>query len=120
MRDGIAALGLNAAEECTIADPGRDEDDVLAIGEIIGKKDAAEIVAMALIDQLLALLLVTRPHLALHIAAQTFDPRRRKHRLGRTADSDIEIDPALWIGWRHCGRDVAVADHAQGSTDPPD
>ena len=42
--------------------------------------------------KLLAFLLVARPHLALHVAAETFDSRRRQDRFGRAADAHVKID----------------------------
>src|SRR5439155_239067 len=64
-------------QQRAVADSGRAENDVLAIRQIVRRIDAVEIFFVAVGDQLFPLLLVARPHFALHIAAETFDPGSR-------------------------------------------
>ena len=95
MRDRACALRFHAAQERAVADSGRAEDNVLPVRQIVGEEDAAEIFFVPVGDQLFALLVIARPHHALHVAAEAFDPGRREHRFGRTADAHVKIDPAL-------------------------
>ena len=65
--------------------------------------------------RLLALLIVARPHHALHVAAEAFDAGGGEHGFGRTADAhDKDRCRCPAMDGRHGGGDVAVADHAQG------
>ena len=92
MRDrSDAAARPHPGEERAVADPGCAENDVLAVGKIIGGKDAVEIFPVTVGDQVLSFLLVARPHSALHVATEAFDRRRRQYRFGRTADAHVKI-----------------------------
>ena len=67
--------------------------------------------------RLCAFLFVARPHHALHVAAETFDPRRGQDRFGRRRRSRRKDRSRFPDSRRHRGRDVAVADHAQRRAD---
>src|SRR6266487_175750 len=56
MRSGLGALPFYAAQERTITDPGCTKDDVFAIGQIVGRKNAVQIFFVAIIDQFLSFL----------------------------------------------------------------
>ena len=114
MGDGGCALGPDATQKRAIADAGGTKDNVLSVGQIVGRINSIEFFFVTLFDQFFSFFLIARPHFALHVAAETFDSRRRQHRFGRAADSHVKIDAAVGNGGRHCRRDVAVPDHAKG------
>ena len=66
---GDAAVGSHTAQQRAVADPSRAEKDILAVRQIVGRKDAVQIFLVAVVDQALSFLFITRPHFALHIAA---------------------------------------------------
>src|SRR4029077_4423120 len=111
MGDGGCPLGPHATQKRAIADAGGTKDNVLSVGQIVGSINSIEFFFATLFDQIFSFFLIARPHFALHVAAETFDYRRRQHRYGRAADSHVKIDAAVGNGGRHCRRDVAVPDH---------
>ena len=86
------------------------------MGEIVRRENVLEVLFIAVDDEFFALFLIARPHFALHLAAETFDPRRRQHSFGRTADAHVKIDIGFGKGGRHCRGDVSIADHPQRRT----
>src|SRR6476620_9739067 len=90
MGDGGCALGPHATQKRAIADAGGTKDTVLSGGQIVGRINSIEFFFVTLLDQFFSFFLIARPHFALHIAAETFDSRRRPHRFGRAAGPHVE------------------------------
>jgi len=90
-----AAACSHTLKKRAVADPGRAENDVLAICQIVCRIDAIEILLMAISNQAFSLLFVARPHSALHIATEAFDRSRGKDCFGRTTNAHVEIDVRL-------------------------
>src|SRR6266478_7453106 len=98
MGDGGCALRPDAAQKCTIADAGGTKDNVFSVGQIVGRINSIEFFFVTLFDQFSSFFLIAWPHFALHVAAETFDSRRRQHCFGRAADSHVKIDAAVGDG----------------------
>ena len=62
------------------------------------------------VDQALPLVVVPRPQLPLHRAAEALDRGSGDHALRRSADAHEEVDAGARLRGRDRGRDVAVAD----------
>src|SRR5437667_9199923 len=61
MRDGRdAAVGPHTAQQRAVADPGRAEEDVLAVSQVISRKNAAQIFLITGVDQFFSFLFITR------------------------------------------------------------
>ena len=95
MRGGLGALPFHSPQQRAVADSSRTKNNIFAVGQVVGRKDALEIFFAAIIHQFLSFLLVARPHLALHFASETFDSRRGQHRFWRTANAHVKIDVAF-------------------------
>ena len=79
----------------TVTDPGRAENNILPIRQIVRRIYAVEILFVAVGDQAFSLFFVAWPHSALHIATEAFDRSRRKDCFGCTTDAHIKIDVRL-------------------------
>ena len=90
-----AAARSHTGKKGAVTDPGCAENDVLAIGQIVCRIYAIQILFMAFGNQAFSLLVVARLHSALHIATEAFDGSRSQYRFGRTADAHIQIDIGL-------------------------
>ena len=99
----------HAAEQRAARDAGRGDEDVVALDEVVGGEDAVDVEAR-LDAACCALVLVSRPQLPLHRAAQALDRGRGDHALGRSADAHEEVDARARLRRRDRRRDVAVAD----------
>jgi hypothetical protein len=80
----------------------------LAGDEVVCDEHPVDLVAG--LEEPLALVVVPRPQLPLHRAAQALDRGRRDHTLGRAADPHEEVDPGPHLRGGDRRRDVAVAD----------
>src|SRR4029453_1635003 len=76
-------------QQRTVTDPGRAENNVLPIRQIVRRIYAVEIFFVAIRDQAFPFLFVAWPHSALHVSAEAFDRSRREHSFGRTADAHV-------------------------------
>ena len=79
---GVFAAAADAFQTGHIADGRRGEDDVFALGQVLGKVDFLQSLLFTQRDEAFVLRGVARPHLALDIAAKTADRRRGQDGLG--------------------------------------
>src|SRR5256885_17095028 len=86
---------------------------------MVGRIIWFEFFYVALFDNFFSFFLIAGPHFALHVAAETFDSRRRQHRFGRAADSHVKIDPAVGNGGPPCPPEVAPPAYPKGTARPP-
>src|ERR1043166_9824429 len=108
-----AAARANTWEERAIADSCRAKNNVLTIGEVICRIDAVEILFVTISDQFLSLLVIARPHFALHVATETFDSRGREYRFWRTANAHVKIHGRVGQRRRNGRRNISIANHPQ-------
>src|SRR5439155_10722876 len=72
MGDGGCALGPDAAQKRAVADAGGTKDNVLSVGQIIGRMNSIEFFFVTLFDQFFSFFLVAWPHFALYVASEIF------------------------------------------------
>src|SRR5215212_7901992 len=90
-----ATACAHSREQRAIANARCTEQDVLTIGQVVGRIDASEVLFVAVSDEIFSLLLIARPHSALHIAAETFDRRCCQHSFRRTANTHVKV--YIWL-----------------------
>ena len=78
--DRSGALRFHPAQQGAVTDPGRAENNVFALGEIVSGINFVQILFPTVGDQLFLFLLVPWPHFRLHFAAETFDSCGSEHR----------------------------------------
>jgi hypothetical protein len=97
---------VHALHQLTVGDAGQCEEHVVAAHQVVDREHGVHRQPELL--GLLALFVVARPQLALDIAAQALERRRRKHRLGRAADTHQHVRARIWQRGHDAARDVAI------------
>src|SRR5690606_33419803 len=109
-----------ATEHRVVGDTGGDEDNIVADGQVGRGVDAFHQIAVSGGLQGFALRIVTRPHAGQDLAAQATNCGGGEDGLGRAAAAHVDVDVAVGNAGGDGGRDVAIANQADGGAGTAD
>ena len=114
MSTGTAAKILGTAQELTGGDAGSGDIGILTLNEIPRREDTAQVEAELRNGG--ALLVVTGPNLALHLAAHTLERGSGDHSFGGTANAHEDVGRRVLNGGHNPGADITVQNQFDAGT----